>query len=225
MGKLILENVMDALRKKGIRVQRAYPGDRMPAIESMVAAVQLEQIDQAAATATVLVSVLAPAAMGAAESEDGAVLVSRILQTAGAMCRIHKTEHMSSANLFCTRVSAVFSGQETENGWQAAPKPLTFSVMLGSTVLNCPVSFTAERAVDETAAALANAQWRFELEELFPLNVRENSTPASPYTITVRRDGRTEVYSGCVVTYQKRILGNDGQRQIRRGTATGRTVS
>ena len=222
---------MDALQEAGIRVGRAYPGERMPSIQSVAAAVQLEQIDQAAATATVLVSVLVPAAMGAAKSEDGAVQVCNILRSAGAACLLHKTEHIGSAGLFCTEVSAVFSGQETENGWETTPEPdpepepLTFSVKLGSTVLSYPVSFTAERAVDETVTSLSDAQWHFELEELFPLDAKEESSPAEPCAITVSRDGRTEVYSGCIVTAQKRILEADGQRQIRKGTATGRTVS
>lgn len=199
----------------------------MPAIESIAAAVQLEQLDQAAGTATVLVSVLVPAALGAAASEDGAVQVCQILQGMGAVCLQGKSEYLNSAQMFCAAVSAVFSGEETVDGWEKPNEPAappTFSVKLGTRQLSFAVSFTAERALDDTVSVLDSATWHFRLEEVFPLEAREEAAPTEPFDITVSRTGRTEVFSGCALTAQKRVLEADGQRQIREGVAAGRTV-
>lgn len=224
MGKSIVEIVIDLLKGSQIRVDRAYPGQMMPAVETMVAAVGLKRLDQADSSATVEVSVMTPAHLGAGECEDKAVWICRLLKSIGGSCLQGKAEHIVGANLFRVSIESVFYGQETLNGWQDIPTAPTFAVKLGGMPLNYAISFTAHREVDETTENIENAAWHFKIEERFPLNAEEEASPEEPFAITVSRIGRTEVYNGCVLVAHKRILESDGQRQIREGVATSLVV-
>lgn len=225
MGKSLIEIVIDLLKGMQIRADRAYPGQMMPAVETMVAAVGLKQLDQEHSTATVEVSVMTPARLGAGECEDKALWICRILKSIGGTCLLTKAEHIVGANLFRVSVEALFRGEETINGWQDIPAAPTFAVKLGNVPLNHAVSFTAHRAVDEAVEEIGAAQWHFAVEEWFPLDAQEEEAPEEPFVITVSRVGSTERYNGCVLDVQKRILENGGLRQIREGVATSRTVT
>ena len=67
----------------GIRARRAMPGGVLPELQSAAAAVQLAQVDQAAATATVLVTVVVPAKLGGGSCEELAVKVSSVMPSTG----------------------------------------------------------------------------------------------------------------------------------------------
>lgn len=228
MGRTLVELVSETLERTGIRVGRAYPGARMPMLTGMVAAVQLGQLDQANGTGTVLVSVMVPSVMGAAACEDGGLGICQTLRAAGGVCRQEKSEYRKGADLFCTEIFAEFYGQETESGWEETsppPNSPTFSVIVGDTMLSGAVSFEAHREIDEEVTALQSAVWHFSLEEVIALDAPETEPPLNAFSITIRRAGRTEVFSDCVMTAQVREIRQDGQHQIRKGTAGNRTVS
>lgn len=224
MGKSIVEIVMELLKDAQIRTDRAYPGYRMPAVQTMVAAVGLKQLDQEQARATVEVSVMTPAHLGAGECEDKGVWICRLIKTIGGRCVLHKAEHIVGANLFRVSVDAVFQGQETIHGWQDAPAMPSFAVKLGDVPLNHAVSVTAYRAVKDENEEIDGTPWHFTVEELFPLDALEEEAPQEPFEITVSRTGRTEVFHSCTVEVEKRILESEGLRQIREGSANSRTV-
>ena len=225
MGKSIVEIVIDLMRGSQIRADRAYPGQLMPAVETMVAAVGLKRMDQSNSTATVEVSVMTPGHLGAGECEDNAVWICRLLKSVGGSCSLTKAEHIVGANLFRVSVDAVFHGQETINGWEDVPVAPSFDVQLGNTYLNHAVSFTAYRAVKDENEEIDGTPWHFTVEERFPLDAEEEESPQEPFEITVSRIGITETFSGCVLDIHKRILENDGLRQIREGTANSRKVT
>lgn len=117
MGRTIVEMVVDALNTWGIRADRAYPGMWMPEIGTVVAAVQLAELDQGQKRAEVLISVLVPAGRGAASAEDSGLAVCQWMKQLGGVCRQKKAEFLSAPDLFCVEVYAAFSGQETASGW------------------------------------------------------------------------------------------------------------
>lgn len=230
MGRSIVTIVTDALRDAGIRVQRAMPGKALPELESAAVAVQLAQVDQAAATATVLVTVLAPAKLGGASCEELAVKVSSVLSGIGGVCRQEKLEQLTGTVLLEVPVYGKFAGYEKVDGWQELPKPgpvpeleaITFTVFLGGRIASHAVSFSAWRkAVDEqgVVSEIADVPWQFSLKELLPLDTFEEAELKEPFTITVSRSGRTEVYSGCKLLYQSRYTSSKGLSQTREGVA------
>ncbi len=226
MGRSIVDTVLDALQSEGISACRAMPSAAMGAPSGIAAAVQLHRLDQKEKTAEVLVTVLSPADRDASVCENGALQIFWILQRADGVCRQERTVYQAETDCFCTEVYALFSGEETENGWSpvVAEPEAEFSVFVGNATDSAAILFTARRAVDETVTVLGDAIWRFRLEERFALEESEPAWPAEPFSITVVREGGTEVYSGCVATSQKRSLDKTGQLQIREGTAQTMTV-
>lgn len=224
----ILNQVVVWLKEAGFPADRGYPGGQICAIDQCVAAVQLQKMD--GATAAVLVNVLAPAASGAAICEDAAVRVSQVLGAYDSVCTVGQCCYLADAEVFCVPVTVEFAGQETDGVWVPAAEPtepekLVFSVTLGGAALSSAVSFTAQRATDETVVQLNSALWHFTLEESCPLDGKEAAAPEEPFTIVVTRQGRTETYTDCTLTQQKRVLTEDGLRQIRTGIAGAVTVS
>ncbi len=90
MGELSIQTVMKVLAGLGLPARRAYPGIPVRRVPSLVAAVQLEQIDQAEQSATVLVSILAPATRGAALVEDEAMRLCDAAAAEAGVCLLKK---------------------------------------------------------------------------------------------------------------------------------------
>lgn len=233
MGRSIIETVIDTLRRGGIRAEKACPGKQMPAIGSMATAVQLVQLDQSKETAVVLVSVLVPASAGAAEAEDAATKIYRLLKSKGGVCRQEKVEYFKAPELFSAEVYATFSGQETANGWVPTPPPVepapeealteeappTFTVEVNATEYPYVVSFRAFREVSKDVADIEDATWCFWMEEVYPLDVPEKPVPVSAFSLEVIRTERTDFFGDCTLTAQTREIRADGQHQIWEGRA------
>lgn len=230
MGRSVVNLVIDALQSAGIRAQRAMPSGVMPQLQSAAVAVQLAQVDQAAATVTVLVTVLVPIKLGGGSCEDLAVQVSSVLAGMGAVCRQEKLVQPDKIALLAVPVYAKFAGYETAEGWQPRepdPEPLTFSVSLRGVPCANVVRFSAWRQgakPEEIDTGLADACWYFSLEELVPLDAAEVLALTDPFTITVSRPGRTEAYVGCRFFSQRRVITDKGLSQIREGVAESLNV-
>lgn len=208
---------MQSLKTSGYRTQIAYPGRRIPVLESMAVAVQLAQTNQKEETATVLVSVLVPARMGGGACEDGAVDVCRVLRDIGGNCTQNKVEYFSDMEVFCVKITAEFRGMHTENGWQAAVTEQDFTVMIEGTVLPYVRSFQAFRDGIEGGLSVAGLPWRFRMEEVYPLNAIEPELPTEGFDLVVIRKNRRETFCGCTLQYQNRTIKSDGQHQTWEG--------
>lgn len=108
MGELSIQTVMKVLAARKIPARRAYPGIPVLRIPSLVAAVQLEQIDQAEQSVTVLVSILAPATKGAALVEDEAMRFCEAAAGEGGVCLQRKCQYLSDTDVFSVPVSVKF---------------------------------------------------------------------------------------------------------------------
>lgn len=214
MGLVIISTAVSALKNAGFRVRRAYPGETIPAITDVVAAVQLAQMDLTEGSSTVEAKILCPHAMGASACEDAAVEAAEALQAAGFKSRVEAVTYDGRTGYFCANCSA-----RMQEHWFAATY---IPLKLGSIEQNWVVSFTAKRATDETNTDLGSAPWIVRLEQFFPTGVAEDKDPSSAtFTLT----NGSEVYNGCKWTSHQRITESGGIRQIREGTATSRTIA
>ena len=217
----IVGNVIDALTAAEIRADEAYPGRRIPALTGPVAAVRLGKLDRSVRTAAVEVVVMSPASGGGSLCENTALRTVEALQDMGGTCVKDVCKFDEMADVFYIDIEAEFFGTAMENGWSPGPG---YSITIGQQPMEYVVSFSARRAVDDEVTALADAGWTFTLEELLPPGTSEPADPAEPFSLAVTRALGDEVFTGCVFTEQSREDTIRGVTQIRKGTATGRTV-
>jgi hypothetical protein len=208
--------VIDALRAVGIRSDEAYPGRRIPALTGPVAAVKLGKVDRSVRTTTVLVTVMSPAKAGGSTCETTALGAVEVLQEMGATCVKEICRFDEMADVFYIEIEARFFGTALKTGWSPGPG---YTVKIGSQTLDHVVSFSAERSVSEDAPSIADAQWRFVMEELLPPGVTEPPAPVEPFQVTVIRPGSEESFANCTWTSARREQTIRGVTQIRKGVA------
>ncbi len=216
----VIDNVKDLLSGAGYPTGDAGPGLRAPAISEPVIALSLEQVDTDKHLATVRVCVVSPLGLGARSCQDVALEVCRLLQGSGAVCKLEPYELDTKAEVFVQPVMASFYGDVLEEDWQAEE---VCRVRFDGVYLQNVTAFTAWRQVDEDTPELEDALWHFRVEE--QLNgICEEEEPREPFPVLVDRGGAQEYYSGCRLTYHKRVLSGKEMTQIREGTATARAV-
>lgn len=206
MGKLMLNNVVQALQSAGMAVERGYPGEKLASVTKPVCAVNLLSADLREQTATARVTVLSPAALGASACENAALDVAAVLAEEGGKCSVSDCTFDGRTDLFAVEVAAQFPTN--------IPK-----LWLNGVTLNHAVAFTYWRTVDDEITVLEEAPWGFRLEEFFPSNVDEDADPESPFTLDHITYSGLYTFSECCWTYVRRVWGADGIRQIRLGTA------
>lgn len=222
MGTLILDMVVDLLNEGGLRAEAAQPAGNMTAVQSVVAAVSLEQVDQESGSVTVLVEMVGPAKDGGKRCQREALKAFEILRGAGGICRQEKCTFISKADMFCTPVTAVFYGTATAEDWQ--PRP-SYEVDISGVSLPWVTGFSASQKVGEGETSLVDMGWEFTLEEYFPAGTEETvDDPVEPFEVTLSHGSRQETYIGCNIMARERVLEENGVRQVRRGTAQQRRV-
>lgn len=212
MGKLMLNQVIQALRSAGMAVERGYPGDQLASITKPVCAVNLLSADLRNQTATSRVTVLSPAALGAATCENAALDVAAVLAGSGGKCNVSDHTFDGRADLFAVEVTAQFPTN--------APK-----LRINDVPLAHAVAFTYWRAVDDEHPVLEEAPWGFRLEEFFPSNVDDDAESEAQFTLGHITYSGLYTFSDCCWTYVRRIWGADGIKQIRLGTAKSLDLS
>lgn len=222
MGQLSLADVTGALKDSGLRVQRAYPGTKIPAISEPVAAVRRQGADLQEKSETVAVTILSPGDLGAEVCEDAALAAGNVLAALGAICTVGECSFDGRTDLFSVNVTACLVEEEEV---QEEPEEPRVEVTLGTQVLQYVVDFTAWRTVDDEVTALSDALWNFQLEEFFPTGTQEEKTPEEPFSLKMTLGTLTESYIECVWIYQKRVAEGSGIRQIRTGIAGSKATS
>jgi len=226
MGRSIVTRAVDTLRNNGFRAEQACPGRKLPALADIAVAVDLDKVDLdkvdlGEQTATLLVSVVAPSAMGAQACLEAALAVGQLLQENGASCVQGSCEFDGLSNLFCTPITAQYAGTALPGDWT---ERAGFSLKLGDAELRSLVSFTAKRTAG-SGTALADGVWSFEIEEFFRPEDSEDAEPQEPFVIRAFRPLQTETFRDCTWTEQHRVTEQTGTRQIRKGVAGSRSVS
>lgn len=221
MAALIVHTVIDALNDAGIAAQSAYPGGTMPNITTAQAAVNLEKLEYTARSATVLVTVMVPVAMGGGACEDAAIQVGGVLERLGGICVQEECRFNGYADAYYVRVLGTFYGADVMDGWNAVSD---FTVKIGKNVMKNAVAFRAEQAVDEvTGTPLSTAVWTFRLEESYGRGEGQLPSPTEPFSITVTRSSGTETYNECSWISVQLENTATGLRQVRTGVAKTRS--
>lgn len=219
MGTIVSE-VISKLTAGGIRAAEAYPGKRIPALTGAVAAVRLGKVDRSVRMTHLEVVVMSPAASGGSTCETTALEAVEILQDMGGTCVKAVCKFDEMADVFYINIDVEFFGTALPDSWSAGPG---YAVKIGAQAMNYVTSFQAQRETDKDVTAIANAKWKFTMEELLPPGTSEPSDPAEPFTITVTRSAGEETFSNCTWTSVKREQTIRGVSQIRQGIAGGRS--
>ena len=221
MGYAIVEAVVTALREAGLRADKAWPGQKMPAIESVAAAVNLQLADRAEKLERVKVSVLAPAGMGGVCCEAAGKQVCDVLQEMGANCVQNACEFQSNTGLFCVEVLGSFL---TEQPTQPDTEPVvyTFSAMVAGKTVDDLVSATAYRMWNEETGTVLDT-WTVQLVEQIT-GLEDAALTEEPFEIRLTRNDQTDIYSGCRWSSWRRVLDSSGLKQTRSAIAQSRTA-
>lgn len=218
----IINTVIEALNAAGIPAVEAYSGAHMPQITQATAAVSLEKLEHTARCATVLVTAMAPASGGGAACQQAAVKIGQELEKLGGRCVQEACRFHGYGDAFYVRVLATFYGGAVMEDWNETSE---FIVKLNTTLLSNAVSFRADQALDEvTGTPLSTAVWSFRLEEEYGRGEAPPPPPEEPFTVTVMRNGSTEVYEDCTWISMQVENTATGLRQVRSGVATSRGV-
>lgn len=223
MGRVTVEAVISALKAAGLRAGAAYPGEKMPQLEDIAAAVSLESVDSGEKTLTILVRVCCPAAMGGSACREAALTAGAALEGMGADWRLSECQPQAMGSWLMAQVKGVFSGEAA--GWTPEAEEPGFSVKLGNISLKYVTAFTAEQALNtELGSALKDMAWTFQIQERFPAGKAEEGSPNEPFTLTLTRGSFTETFQECAWTGLRRVDEAGGLGQIRTGTAKTRSV-
>lgn len=218
MGTLILDMVVELLKEGGIRAEAAQPDGDMTAVQTPVAAVSLESVDQADESVTVLVEMVGPVHAGARRCQTRALDAMEILGNAGGVCRMGKCTFISKADMFYTPVTAVFYGTALSEEW--LPRR-GYAVMIGGSGLPYVTGFSAQQQETE-GVAMDDAPWEFTLEEFLPAGTPEGMESEENFVLEVFYGTAGVGYTGCRFISRQRFAEPNGIRQIRRGMADQR---
>ena len=220
MGTIVSE-VISKLTTGGIRAAEAYPGKRIPALTGAVAAVRLGKVDRSVRTTHLEVVVMSPAASGGSACETTALKAVGILQNMGGTCVKAMCKFDEMADVFYINIDVEFFGTALPNSWSAGPG---YAVKIGTQPMNYVIRFQSQRETDKDVTAIANAKWRFTVEELLPPGTSEPPDPSEPFSVSVSRSGGDESFTGCTWISVKREDTIKGVSQVRVGIADKRTV-
>ena len=220
MGTIVSE-VIDKLSRGGIRSAEAYPGKRIPALGTPVAAVHLGKVDRSVRTTHLEVIVMSPVASGGSACELAALQAIEILQAMGGTCVKAVCKFDEMANVFYINIDVEFFGTALPTSWSAGPG---YSIKMGAQDLKYVTSFQAKREVDEMTPTINEAKWKITMEELLPPGTNEPPEQTGNFDITVTRSGGEETFVGCYWTSVKREDTIRGVSQIREGGAVSRNV-
>ncbi|MBQ2786095.1 MAG: hypothetical protein IJF02_06290 [Oscillospiraceae bacterium] len=221
MGYAIVDAAIGALREAGIRADKAWPGQKMPVPEGVLAAVSLQLADRTEKLEQVKISVFAPAVMGGNVCEAAGKQVCDVLQAMGANCVQNACGFQSNTGLFCVEVLGSFL---TEQPTQPDTEPVvyTFSAMVAGKPVDNLVSATAYRMWDEETGMVLDT-WTVQLVEQIT-GMEDAAQVEEPFEIRLTRNDQTDVYSGCNWSSWRRVLDSSGLKQTRSAIAQSRTT-
>ena len=221
MGQMIVDQVVQLLNGGNVRTEAAFPSGKIIRVTEPVAAVSLEKADMAEHSAVVLVEVLAPRESGGYACQKKALEVCKILEEEGAVCVQGRCSFVGQSDLFRVPVKATFYGIFRPNTAQALVQPV---LVAGGMTLERMCDFSARQEVVGTNS-IYDAPWEFTVEEFFPWGEFNTLEPDEPFTMDLRYEGNIERFEQCRWTHRERIKERGGIRQIRKGKATGRSLT
>lgn len=226
MGQSIVKRVIQLLNQGGVPADYAQPEGKMINILLPVAAVSIQQIDQAKQEATVRVEIAAMAADGGYRCENTAMKAYELLRSDGAVCQLHRCTFSGRLGMFSMPLLATFARDAYQQDWKPQETPQhRFSVAVEEQTLPHVTQFTASQAVtDADTEELSDMPWNFTVEEWIPAGEQAPDNPVGLFEMTVTTDRTREGFEGCCMTSLQRQVEKTGIKQLRKGIAVLRTV-
>ncbi len=219
---MIIEKVIRILSDGGIRADTAFPPERITRILEPVAAVSVDKVDLAERNATILVEIFGPKDSGGDVCQRKALQACEILEAAGAECVLEGCSFHNKGNMFRVPVRAKFRGALRAHSMEEMPK---YTVTTGPFTLRYVCGFSAEQERVSPETVLQTAPWVFTVEEFIPWGVEDTLVAEEPFEMFVTCMGVVERFEQCKWIHRKRIAEDLGVRQIRKGTAIGRSLT
>lgn len=233
MGISILEQVLRLLRNAEFQADVAYPGQKFPQINRIMAAVHIEKVDRANMTVTLEVNIISPASLGGTACELEALRATEVLQWDGAICVQNGCTYDGSAQVYAVAVLATYTCVTEADSCTLGPG---FQVYINGSYQPFAVAFAEVAVFEHTAEyemgktdpmgiSLGSRLWNVTLEERILPGSPESAEPAGAFELRVVRDAGTETYYHCRWLSIRREMDSSGLKRIRRGIAMAKEVS
>lgn len=196
-----ISQAVEALRAAGFRVDRGFPGRKIPDVTTPVVAVNLAE--QTREKITVLARVYCSGDLGGVVCEDQALAVAAVLKGIGGNDSVGSCQFQSKLGLFCVEVKAV---------WPQVP-PVT--VLVGETVLPYVTAVTAKQrwvdvASSDGTSTTQKKGWSIFMEEMLPPGSPLMENGATSFSMTLCHESCSEQYTNCYWDTITSQMGIDG---------------
>lgn len=207
-------------------MESGYPAHKAVHLTESVAAVNLKGMEGDSVT-EVLVTVLTPRMLGLEQCQSRSAQVVQILTTAESRWSFNGWHYEEGIDCWAVEIKGVpVQAEETES----------YTVLLGEKEVLFVTDFLARQVQDRrlirphgqgdpSGMIPGKHGWDLELTQLIPVGQPETEEEGEPFTLTVRRGGYRQVYSGCRWTEYCSRQRPEGTQIVRKALALSREVS
>lgn len=184
---------IEALQEAGIRAERGFSGEMVPAITDPVAAVTVEHSDQK--KIVLAVTVFGPGKQGGRACEERAQTVADVLRGKRGVCQVGNCRFDGESGLFSVKVTAVWL-ESLHNTVQIDNVTLPYATDF-SAVQTRQVQQITDPETGEKRVVNEEVIWTVAIQELLPFREVMVVDHKDAFTLRVKHDGCTEVYPEC----------------------------
>lgn len=228
MGLEWLESVRAALKSAGYRTELGYPGKSAVHLGGTVAAVNLTGVDTGQGTAKVTVTILTPRSEGLARCQIHAAAVVQTLIAAGGQWSFSGWQYDNGIDCYTVEVTGQAPYSQSSGGG--------YQVLIGEVIQDYVTGFLARQEMDRrlirphgqaepVGVTPGMGGWTIKLTQLIPSGQAEPEEVTEPFTLTVKRGERSQVYTGCCWSEYSSQQQDTGTQVERSGFALSREVT
>lgn len=188
-----VDNAVSALLEAGIRAERGYPADCVPALNGPVAAVTVEHSDQK--QTRLAVTVYGPGALGGQVCEEMAQTVAQVLREKRARCEVDSCRYDGESGLFSVKVTACWL-ESLHNTIQIDNAALAYATEF-SAVQTRQVQQVTDPESGEKSVVNEEVIWTVAIQELLPFREVMVVDHKDAFTLRVKHENCTEIYPEC----------------------------
>ena len=183
-------------------------------ITSPVAAVGLRKLDYREGSAEFEIRIVSPRSLGGWQCQHTASEAVAALEGAGVSCRMEPMDYQ--AGMDCFEMLVIGERYVLDSGEEIQVSG-TFEILIGESAVEYVTEFTAEQDRDRRLIGSINQAepvgitpatggWVIRMVQIIPLGGLAAAEPEEPFTLTVKEDGLTTVFSGCCWNKVKKQL-------------------
>lgn len=205
MGLEWLNEIARILNDAGIRAGEAFPGGKWMEITGPVAAVSLRDLDYGAGLAEFEIRIISPRILGGWQCQHIAAEAVAALEREGVGCRLEPMEFRQGTDCF---EMVVIGERYVLDSQEESAEAGLFEVLIGEEAVGYVTEFAAEQDRDRRLIGSLNQAtpvgvtpgmggWAIKMVQVLPRGADAAAEPEEPFTLTVKEDGLTTVFSGC----------------------------